>query len=630
MSDLFLRMKSKDGHLDTSATHLLKIQKDKWKTFLAILICVTVPLIIYSNSLTVPFIFDDFMSVVDNPDIRDWINVKKHLFSGPEYSKHPEPRPLTFLSFAINYHFFSLNPLGYHLTNIAFHVLTVILIFLFSRWIFSHIFASGLIFPPLMVSLLFASHPVYTEVVTYIHNRSESLAMIFYLVSLYLFAKAFDGTGSRMNFLLSSVTFTLALMAKEIAATLPAILLIFDYIFLSQLRLSAVMKRKYFHLTFWILLIAYILFRKYYFGEVGDLSNITYEKWTPYSYFITQLHVILRYIGLLLIPLPIYQCIDHFIQPAHSFLEPKILIPVLLWLIGIIVGMWWARKKLFRRAIDTTLTTEFKVLLFSVLWFFITLTPTSSFLPINDAMAERRVYLPGFGFALGIISFCLFRLKVDPRTLGSPYSTMDVQNKLKWNHRKILVLFLCSYIFLLAVLTWRRNQIYQHPALLWEDAVSKYPNNFRAHTNLGQVYAEAVEPDKALQSYRKAIELNPNFVVAHYNLGNLYISRKEYDKALMEYQRAVELDPNYVNVYINLGNLYFLSKEYDKAFQFFQNAIRLDPEQFNAHINLGLLYLQMKQHKEALYEFEIALSLSPNDQFLQEQVGQLRKFSTNK
>lgn len=595
---------------------------------LAILVCIALPLIIYYPSLNAPFIFDDFHYIVENSDLKqlDNFNLGKVYQRSKKFSFLGIPfqfvRPLTFLTLVINYRFGDLNTFGYHLFNLLLHILNTILIFLLTRKIlfyarpfhkpFDSLSDSKTthdqetnsdmpnIFLPLLVALFFASHPINTEVVTYISHRSDSLGAFFYLISILFFINTFEKKKSFYPF--SLVCFVLSLASKEISVTLPAILLIIDYIFLSDFKLEKTFRKKYYHLPFWLLFTVFIGFQRFYFGEVGYLTKITFETWTNYTYFITQPFVILNYLKLLLIA--IGQCIDHFVEPAKSIFELRTILSfTFLGGLLLVLAYFIYRKRTFVS----------KLMLFSSLWFFITLAPTSSFFAINDAMAERRLYLPGFGFSLFLGCLYLLVFKV------------NIQENFKLHQHRIFCSFLGAHILLLSVATWHRNQLYQDPFLIWQDVIAKYPKHPYAYNELGNIYFERKEYNKALHIYQRAIELNPGYAEP-YNLGNIYVEqKKDYLKALQLYEKAVEVNPNYAKAYNNLGNIYFEQRNYHKALQMYQKATELDTSQTEAHSNLGNLYYEQKQYKKALEEYKIALELMPNNQFIRDRVLLLRK-----
>lgn len=625
----------------------------RMQTFWAILACIALPLIIYYPSLHAPFIFDDIGYIVNNPDIKQLNNIKTRLIYRSKYllPKQNDPsRPLTFLTFTLNYYFGKLDPFGYHLVNIILHVFNVLLVFILMRTILFYSFQRleiaqdrqpeltlnsqwTSIVLPLIVSLFFASHPMNTEVVTYISHRSDSLATFFYLSSLLFFVKAFEK--NRLFYIFSLVCFIFALAAKEIAATLPLILLIFDYIFLSYRRIQKLFDKKLYHLSFWFILIAFIAFRYFYIGQVGDPGVETWKNWTAYSYFITQSYVVLNYIKLLIIPLG--QSVDHFIKPAKSLLESRIILSLTLWLVISVVIYRTMRKY----------PPLSKLILFSSLYFLVALTPTSSIFPIDDAMAERRVYLPALGFSLTIV--CLFQLMW----------MAVIHNGQGLRFQKVLSFFFLVYVFSLSVVTWKRNQLYQNPVLLLEETISRYPDNDRTYNNLGMIYYDHKEYVKALQCYQNAIKLNPKHSLAYNNLGNTYYGLNEYEKALQYYQKAIEINPNFADSYYNVGNLYNGLKEYIKALQYyrkatelnpnspkaynnmgtifayqkeyvkaqehFQKAIEFDPNYGIAFFNLGNLYYDLREYKKAIQQYEIAAKLLPNVQLIQERIIATKK-----
>jgi len=539
----------------------------------------------YSNSLKAPFIFDDEAKIIDNPDIKKIENIETKLvyhYGGEfEYVDRNDPsRPVVYLTFTLNYFFGKLNTFGYHLFNVILHIFNSILIFLLLKKIFYYVFKEDTNFFPLLGALFFAVSPINTEVVTYIFHRSESLAVLFYLLSLLLFIKTFENR--KYAYVLSLICFILALFSKESAATLPAIALLFDYIFLSEFKLEQLSKRKYYHIAYWVILVGYLLFRQFYLGGLGDRETDPYTRWSNYTYFIVQPYVVLRYLQMLIAPVGL--CIDHWIIPAKTILQPKILLSFLV-IIGILVQTFKTYKKK---------TGISKIVLFSCLWFFISLSPTSSILPIKDAMADRRVYLPGIGFfmALALMYYWL-------------------ATKIK-DRRWILYGIIGVHILLLGILTYNRNRLYSNPVLMWRSAVSEYPNNARAHINLGNVYKDDKEYNAALQEYQTAVKLDPDNSRGHDNLGNMYAVLGAYDKATPEFEKAISINPYYAATYSNLGSVYNRLKQYDKAFEEYSRAIQLNPTLADAYNNLGVLYINLGKYDGALKAFQKVVELNPD------------------
>ncbi|MEW6558159.1 MAG: tetratricopeptide repeat protein [Elusimicrobiota bacterium] len=476
---------------------------NKW---FAVALIILVSIGIYHKSLNAPFIFDDIGKIVENPDIKKLSNLKAKLIypytNNKIWERNDPSRPITYLTFTLNYYFGKLNTFGYHLFNLVVHIFNAILIFILTRKILLF-FPQSPNFPisqflifPFFVALFFTVHPINISSVLYIFSRSVLLATFFYLMALLLFIKATEKNSlislSPISYLLSLICFILALFSRQDVVTLPIMILLVDYIFLSDFNTKKVIEKKYYHIPFWILLVVYLLFRYFYFGDVGDAEAGT--LWDRYPYIIIQPYVVLKYLKMLLIPTGL--CIVHKINPARIS-ELKTILALLS-----ITVIFWLTYKIYKKKANNS-----KITLFSVLWFFITLSPTSSFFPTTSALVENRLYLSGFGFYFIFVFFY---------TLVSKF----------FNLSNFLIFLICIHIFLLGYVTVKRNQLYQNPVLLWQDVISRYPNSIEAHNNLGILLYNSNRFEEAEKAYRNAIRINPNFVNAYTNLGNLFKCRR--------------------------------------------------------------------------------------------------------
>ncbi|MCB4757708.1 MAG: glycosyltransferase family 39 protein, partial [Elusimicrobia bacterium] len=300
------------------------VQTNKLHLFWAILILIAVPFAIYSNSLHAPFIFDDYSSIMDNPDIKNISNLKDRLIYRADsyHLKNYPTRPLTYLSFTLNYYFGGLNTYGYRLFNLIVHILVTLILFFVTKRIFFYVSARQHVLLSLIVALMFALHPMNIDPVAYIVTRSDSMSTLFYLMSIMFFIKSTES--KRVYYIFSIISFMLSFASKQIAATLPLMILAFDFFFLSDMNVKKVAQKKYFHLGFWGVLTAYLLFTKIYFGNLGDMGM----TWSRYSYMIFQPYAILQYIKLLFVPWG--QCIDHYFDPPKTLFELRIMISFLI------------------------------------------------------------------------------------------------------------------------------------------------------------------------------------------------------------------------------------------------------------------------------------------------------------
>ncbi len=386
--------------------------------FLALLV-----LLIYSNTFYASFHFDDTMHIVENYLIRDLSNFFEILRA---------QRGVTMLTFALNYALGGLNVVGYHVVNITIHIVNGILVYLLlyytirrfegvEQWWARKIAA--------FTALLFAVHPVQTQAVTYIVQRMESLSSMFYLLGLLFFIKAVDaGTRTRRGLLYGGVVlaYMLGFYSKEIAVTLPAIVFLYDLCFVNRGNIKGMGQRLPLYGALTLLLIYFVVSTVVPAGGFGDLSKeaqaLSYrdpsagfgvKSIASLEYLFTQFNVLLYYIVLLLVP--VNQNLDYDFPISRGLFEtpvvkegtvlnipilpPVVSLVILLVIIG--VGVY-----LFARGRREGSLRKLMVSFF-IFWFFIILSPTSSFIPIIDVIFEHRVYLASVGF------FAIFVLCMD-------------------------------------------------------------------------------------------------------------------------------------------------------------------------------------------------------------------------
>ena len=488
---------------------------------------------IYSPSLRAPFIFDDQGKIVENTDIRSLSDIGTKLvfrYRERKWESNDPSRPVTYLTFALNYHFGELDPLGYHWVNLILHTLNTFLLFFLVRKILFYSYQKDHLFFPLAAAVLFAVHPINSVVVCYTYNRSGALAFFFFLSSILLFIRA--DNGRRFTVPLSILCFVIALFSKPDAITLPAVLLALDFIFLSDYDISKMAARGLSHLAFWTVLTAYLLFRYFYLGGLGDLeASNSLNDWPRFLYLAVQPYVIVKYLRLLLLPKGL--CFEHSITQPGTLLQSKFAVSYLI-LAGMALAGWLAYKRK---------TAGSKIILFAILWFLIILAPTSSLFPTTLPMEENRVYMSGLGFYLAAVLACHAFFKINLSAGGIPFY--------KRPSGLLMSALLGTYIFGLAAVTIKRSRLYREPALVWDEAHELYPLNVRAtanasvaHNNLAVAYYQQNKYDKALEELQKAIVVDPNSAMAHDNLGRVLYERKDYPGALREFETVLRLDPN--------------------------------------------------------------------------------------
>ncbi len=536
---------------------------------------------VYANSFYNSFHFDDQHYIVTNPYIRDLSNIPT-FFKSSQYSSFEKMftghyRPLLVTSYALNYAISDLNPVGYHLVNLGFHTGSAFLVFLILEAMLG---SSGLpaTFTALAVAFIFAVHPFNSEVVNYITARSSVMCSFFYLLSFYcwiLFRNVAAGFSLRPMstpyYLASLLAFLLAMLTKEIAITLPVMLVLYDMYFYRSTPKSAT--RRCYHLSYlpYILLgaVPYLIYRFRVYGGIG-LSGGTRDFYTN---LLTQSKVLLKYMQLMILPLGL--SIEHDIATSNSIYDVSLIISIVALLFIVTTAYL-----LFKRG------GEWKVLSFFLLWFFITLLPTT-LLPLNAILQENRGYLAGIGFPL-FAGICVGKL---PRQASTP-----------------LLLILIS---LLSIMTIQRNRVWKDDYALWRDAANKSPNSARVHDNLGLAYIGRGEYDLAIAEFQRTLELHPLYYLAYYNAGVVYQLQNSLDLARDSYEECLKINPQYFRAYYNLGILYRKTGDLDKAIQAYEKAISLDQRHSFVYNNLGVALTDRGQTDKAESVFKKAVELDP-------------------
>lgn len=579
---------------------------NSWMISLAAII--TFGLLVYSRTLNVPFILDDFSNIVDNPAIRSiW-----GLFADPI-----RPRIVGNVSFALNYWIGGLDVVGYHIFNIAIHLLNAVMVFwlvkLTLRTTFFQAGSNGersLSFDAttiaLFVGLIFVVHPVQTQAVTYIVQRYASLASLFYLLSILMYAmwrlsesnaaavalgrEVPTGYKWKRSFYYATAISSalLAMGTKEIAFTLPAVIILWEFSFF-----SGDLKRRIVYLIPFVL--TTVLIPLMHFASGGPLFSATGITEPPpvIDYFLTQGRVIVTYIRLLFFPAG--QNLDYDYPIYGSFFQPAVLISFIL--LFAIAGTGAALYYRSSRSKDNALM---RLAGFGIFWFFITLSVESSFISIPDVIFEHRLYLPAAGLIITVVTsvyLVLQRLKERIRSI-------------EW----LVALVAILVIVVLAVSAFARNSVWHDDVSIWEDVVSKSPNKARPHTNLGVSYKDAGQLQKAQTEFELALRTDTGSTESakiHYNLGVNYIRLGDNEKAVSELTQALAIDPAFVEAYSNLGAAYMNLRQYDQAITVLEDATSLDPDLIEAHYNLGISYEMIGSRDQATAEFEDVLRIDP-------------------
>ena len=587
---------------------------------------------LYGNALTHSFIFDDIPNIVDNPYIRNLKNIPL-LFQGIQ-SYTGVYRALPTITFAVNYHFHQLDVLGYRLFNLILHILSGILVYLISRHLFRLRSGEeenvpgdtqdsknpGVDVFPLLTALIFITHPIQVNTVTYIVQRNEGMASFFFLLTFFLFIKGALQHGRKKVLYWCGAGCSLlgSVLSKETGLMLPILLILFDLIFICQRREEAI-KRLRIYLPLFLSFILYGLF----FLKGGLLKLLIKGapgwRWSPWEHLLTQANVLIHYFKLIFLPLPGWLNIDHDFRISKTLLETPAWFSVWIHIALLLIAMALSKKG--------------KLISFSIFWFYLILVPTSSFIPIWDVMVEYRLYLPLFAYGLLL-------------TLGlKGLSQLLSRNGSKTFGRNLVgglaILVLCFYSWV----TLERNKVFEDDLSLWTDAskkspdkdrprinlitaynrhglydraieeslslLRKDPNNHDFYNKLGVSHAFKREYGRAIEAFEKSIRINGQNPIAYYNLGLIYLELKKWDQAVETFNMALQALPSYAKAYNNLANALAMKGLLDEAIEKEKEAIRLDPAAAEFRYNLARFYEEKNRVGEAVRAYEETLALAP-------------------
>ncbi|MCX5694132.1 MAG: tetratricopeptide repeat protein [Candidatus Omnitrophica bacterium] len=362
------------------------------------------------------------------------------------------------------------------------------------------------------------------------------------------------------------------MFTKEIIITLPFMILLYEFCFL---RISSGLNWKRI-LPFFIisLIVPLVLF---YTSSENSRKMIQLLKSAPdiprWNYLLTQPRVMITYLRLLFIPLN--QNLDYDYPVTHTFFEPPVLASFLFLLVILTAAI-----RIFHKH---------RLIAFAIFYFFLTLLPESSVVPLADVIFEHRLYLPMLGYSIFLVTIMYYLFK--NKNLGVV----------------ILILIISGY----AILTYSRNFAWQDDITLSKDLTLKSAKKPRTYVQLGNAYAKKKMYNQAIESLIKATELAPNYSEAYYNLGGVYYEKNDPDKAIFYLNQAIQLDPLDFQAYYFRGMSFGDKKEYAQAIADFNQALRLNPKYIESYRALAYTYQAIKNNDEAIIVYNKAIAINP-------------------
>ena len=543
-------------------------------------------LLIYSPALSGPFFLDDYDLLEAFSTVRGAAKWETLITTG---------RPLLMLTFIANRRLSGFgDSFGFHLVNVLLHCLNALLLWRFMAVLFAPGRLDDLVpasARPLLVygvPLLFLTSPVLTESVAYVSSRSEVLAGTFYIAALWLFASRLHERRPWLAAFLVVFLFVCSFMSKQDKITLPFAILLLDYLLLSRLDWRRMKPSLPTYTLFLIGTIAsFFLVIKPFLFAVSAGFNLPWVE-----YLLTQFRMYFLYLRLLLVPFGLNA--DWHIVASQTIWEN------LSWLALLaLLALVGAAVHLRRRE---------PLISFGILFYLAVLAPSTSFYPVLDFAAERRMYLPSIGFFL-VLALMISRLAgTSPRAkLGALGGLLLIYS---WG-------------------TYERSRLWGDDLALWHDTAEKSPRKYCPLTWLGKLYDERGAVQDAAYYWEKAEKLaepgssDHGFLLS--NLGVAHAKQKDYAKAAEYYQRSLEILPKEEVIWANFAVTQIRLGREEEGWSNFEKALKLNPAQPEIYVLRAQESYQRGAYANAVRDLETALEMRPEDEHVRRNLQAARQ-----
>jgi protein O-mannosyl-transferase len=535
-------------------------------TIAIVLICTA---IIYSRALDNGFTYmDDDYYIINNYYLRDfslkgiWA-IFTHFYS---FNYHP----LTSISNLIEYTLFKLNPLPYHLVNVALHLLNTWLAYRLAEGL------SGKRITALVVAILFAIHPMHVESVAWAAERKDVLYAAFYLSSLLLYLRYVRSGLTSKYYIASLVLFLASLLSKSAAVTLPVLLVAVDLYKGRKIDTKSIAEKIPF-LLLSILFGVLAIMSQNAGGAVSDLSRF-YSPVARIFLFTAELSsYLLRFIA------PLHLSALHYFPDTHGGPLPWY---YYLSLSFVALLAWLATRRSGYR----------KEILFGLSFFLITISVMLQVIAVGSSLiAERYTYISYIGL-----------FYVAGQFVAGIWET---------KYKGVAIAIMGIYAIVFSVVSWNRIGIWKDSDVLFSDVTGKEPDNWRncfVYYYWGISKSSQGKDQEALEEYTKAIQLKPDFDRAYVSRGQVYDMLHNPKAAIADYNKAISLNPRKAEIYNGRGWAFYELGDKDAAMKDYEKAIALNPTYADAYNNRGWANYEAGNDKSALADFSKAISLNPS------------------
>ncbi len=563
-----------------------------------ILICLFIAVSLFAVYIQVrnfDFInYDDDDYVYNNPHVKAGLTLENIAWSFTT-THAANWHPLTWLSHMSDVQLYGLAPGRHHLTNVFFHIVNTLLLFIVFRKMTGDLWRSG------FVAALFALHPLHVESVAWISERKDVLSTFFWMMTMLSYARYAEQPEIK-SYVLALIFFALGLMAKPMLVTLPFVLLLLDYWPLRRLsivdcrlsvdklsgnQLSNINRKSKIENRKSKIFLEKIPFFILSAGSciatlIAQQSGGAVRTLDTHPFFFRLANAVVSYAGY----------IEKMIWPHHlSIFYPPRMHP------------WWhvAGACLVLASISVLVVRFAKqrpCLAVGWLWYIGTLVPVIAVLQVgSQAMADRYTYMP----LIGLFVMIAWGVKFQVSSFKFQVSSFKFQ-------------IFCAAVFfsILSGMSWLQLSYWANSITLFEHSLDVTANNILAHTNLGLAIDKDGRTEEAVNHYHMALQLSPDNARIHNNMGVALFRMGKIRESVIHFQKALQKKPDFSDAYNNLGKVLKIQKEKDDALAKIRNALKINPGDANLYNKLGNLYKKYRKKDEAAEQYRKALSIQPN------------------
>ena len=600
---------------------------------------------VYINTLFNGYALDDDMVIARNAYVQQGVKSIPLLLATPHLMGYNHRmvdtyRPLSLVMFALEYQLFGLNPLVGHLVNIFLFMACVVMLFIF----LNELFGPSRTTLAFIATLIFAVHPIHTEVVANVKGRDDLLCFFLAFLSSFLFL-GYAASGCRYKLVLGLLCALLAFLSKETVVTFVAInaLIFFFYKHENRTR-SVVITVGMVAIAFTYILLRTVVMHKYAAGgqyHLGFEDNLLVAAPSLSARLATAIMVLGNYLKLQIIPYPLICLYSYNTIPVVGFANPVVIVSAIIYLSSAIFGLYRLR------------TYGKDPWAFAILFYLITIALFSNtpFL-VWAVQADRFTFFSSAGIcmllALAIETWWprtkhpdILRSKVGIGLLlivGLLYGTVTIARNADWKNNYSLFSadltkapndirlhhHLAATINLMALSEKNdsvRSALENESIVHFKKALELYPQYESAMTDLATLYSDRQMFDSAEKYFLKALSLRPKDAVAANNLGSLYYNLGRYEKAAFYYKKATLLTPDINFSYLNLSRACFMLNEHDSVIKYCRLLLRIEPKNIDGNRQMAESFAKLGQLDSAEYRYVLNTQILSNNAGTQNDLG---------